>query len=128
MKTETKGDAVFEEWTAEELKAAFDRDEVVVIDVRTPQEYAFEHIEGALLAPMATFKPRNLPSQEGKPLVFHCGSGVRSRRVSEACLEAGFTKIAHLGGGFAAWKEAKLPYVAINPATGAPRVVDPKAG
>jgi rhodanese-related sulfurtransferase len=128
MQSESQGDAVFEEWTPEELKAAFDRDEVVVIDVRTPQEYAFEHIEGALLAPMATFKPRNLPTQDGKRLVFHCGSGVRSRRVSEACLEAGFTRIAHLAGGFGAWKEAKLPYVAINPATGAPRVVDPKNG
>jgi rhodanese-related sulfurtransferase len=51
---------------------------------------------------------------------------VRSRRVSEACLEAGFERIAHLAGGFGAWKAAKLPYVAINPATGAPRLVDPK--
>ncbi len=128
MRSETIGEAVFEEWEPDELKAAFDRNEVVVIDVRTPQEYAFEHIEGALLAPMATFKPRNLPGQEGKKLVFHCGSGVRSRRVSEACLEAGFHRIAHLAGGFTAWKEAKLPYVAINPATGAPRLVDPEAG
>jgi rhodanese-related sulfurtransferase len=128
MKTETKGGAVFEEWTPAELQAAFERDEVVIIDVRTPQEYAFEHIEGALLAPMATFKPRNLPTQDGKRLVFHCGSGVRSRRVSEACLEAGFERIVHLAGGFTAWKGAKLPYVAINPATGAPRRVDPTSG
>jgi len=128
MQTESRGDAVFEAWTPEELKAAFDRDEVAIVDVRTPQEYAFEHIEGAMLAPMATFKPRNLPSQEGKPLVFHCGSGVRSKRVADACLDAGFKRIAHLAGGFGAWKQAKLPYVAIDPATGAPRVIDPQAG
>lgn len=125
MQTETVGGAVFEQWEPAEVRAAFDRHEVVIIDVRTPQEYAFEHIEGALLAPMAMFKPQNLPSQEGKPIVFHCGSGVRSRRVAEACMEAGFTRIAHMTGGFTAWKEAKLPYVGINPATGAPRVVEP---
>ncbi len=127
MRSETIGEAVFEEWEPAELKAAFDRNEVVIIDVRTPQEFAFEHIEGALLAPMATFKPANLPSQQGKPIVFHCGSGVRSRRIAEACLAAGFERIAHLEGGFAAWRGAKLPYVAIDPATGAPRVVDPTA-
>jgi len=93
--------------------------------VRTPQEFAFEHIEGALLAPLATFQPRNLPGHTEKPLVFHCGSGLRSRRVAEACVAAGWTTVAHVEGGFAAWKAAKLPYVAIDVATGAQRRVDP---
>jgi rhodanese-related sulfurtransferase len=127
MKTETKGGAVFEEWTPAELQAAFERDEVVIIDVRTPQEYAFEHIEGALLAPMSFFKPESLPGQQAKPIVFHCGSGIRSRRVAEACAAAGFDRIAHLAGGFTAWKQAGLPYIAINPATGGPRVVPGQA-
>ena len=39
MKSETVGNAVFETWTAEEMAAAFNPNEVVVIDVRTPQEY-----------------------------------------------------------------------------------------
>lgn len=123
MKTETVGDAIFETWTAEELAAAFDRNEVVVIDVRTPQEYMFEHIEGALLMPMAFFNAAKLPGQSDKRIVFHCGSGVRSERVSRAAIAAGVTRIAHLEGGFAAWKAAKLPHIATNMATGAPQAV-----
>ncbi|MDX5402188.1 MAG: rhodanese-like domain-containing protein [Rhodobacterales bacterium] len=123
MKTEKIGDAVFETWTAQELAEAFDRNEVVVIDVRTPQEYMFEHIEGALLMPLAFFNARKLPGQSEKRIVFHCGSGVRSERVSRAALEAGIQHIAHLEGGFAAWKAAKLPYIGTNMATGAPQPV-----
>ncbi|SEA09900.1 rhodanese-like domain-containing protein [Rubrimonas cliftonensis] len=121
MKIEQTPTGVLEHWTAQELSQAFEQAEVVVIDVRTPQEYGFEHIEGALLAPMAQFKPSNLPTQTDKRIVFHCGSGVRSRRVAEACAAAGWTRTAHLEGGFAAWKAAGLPYLSIDPATGAPR-------
>lgn len=117
--------ATVENWTPERLKTAFDAGEVVIIDVRTPQEFSFEHIHGALLAPLATFEPRHLPAQEGKRLVFHCGSGVRSRKVAEACLAAGMQPVAHLDGGFAAWKTANMPYVAIDPATGGMRTVTP---
>ncbi len=128
MKTEDTQNGTLENWSAQELAAAFARNDVAIIDVRTPQEYAFEHIEGALLAPLATFDPQKLPSQEGKALVFHCGSGVRSRKVAEACLAAGITPVAHLEGGFGAWKAAKLPYVTIDPATGGNKRVDPAAG
>jgi rhodanese-related sulfurtransferase len=123
MKTETVGDAVFETWTAQELAEVFDRNEVVVIDVRTPQEYMFEHIEGALLMPLAFFNANKLPGQSDKRIVFHCGSGVRSERVARAAIAAGVTHIAHLEGGFGAWKAAKLPYIGTNMATGAPQPV-----
>lgn len=126
MHTEQLNGAPFEHWSPEEVFAALSRNEIVVIDVRTPQEYAFEHIEGVLLAPMATFQPQNLPTQDGKRIVFHCGSGVRSRRIATACAAAGMTPLAHLEGGFAAWKAAGLPYIATDPATGGIRHV-PKA-
>lgn len=123
MKTEKIDGTIFETWTAAELAEAFDRNEVVVIDVRTPQEYMFEHIEGALLMPMAFFNANKLPGQSDKRIVFHCGSGARSERVARAALAAGVTQIAHLDGGFGAWKAAKLPYVGTNMATGAPEVM-----
>lgn len=123
METLSVEDGTLEQWGPKELYEAFQRGEVAIIDVRTPQEFAFEHIKGALLSPLATFDPAALPSQEGKRLVFHCGSGVRSRRVAEACLRSGHDRVAHLEGGFSAWKGAGLPYVAIDPATGGQHVV-----
>lgn len=125
MKTESQIGATFETWTAAELRAAFDANKVVVIDVRTPQEFMFEHIPGALLMPLAFFDAAKLPGQSDKRIVFHCGSGVRSERVARAAMAAGVTQIAHLEGGFAAWKAAGLPYVGTNMATGAPQLVTP---
>jgi rhodanese-related sulfurtransferase len=118
MEQQAQDTGTLEYWTAEEVYNAFKNREIVLIDVRTPQEFAFEHIEGALLAPMATFKPENLPTQDGKRIVFHCGSGMRSGKVAAACADAGMTPIAHLDGGFAAWKKAAFPYVTTDPATG----------
>lgn len=123
MKTETVGAATFETWTVDELAQGIADNAVVVIDVRTPQEYMFEHIEGALLMPLAFFKPGALPGQSDKRIVLHCGSGIRSEKVSRAAIDAGITQIAHLEGGFGAWKAAKQPYIGTNMATGAPQRV-----
>lgn len=125
MTTDETQIGTLENWTPQQLKEAFEAGEVAIIDVRTPQEFAFEHIHGALLAPLATFEPRHLPAQDGKRLVFHCGSGVRSRKVAEACLAAGMRPVAHLEGGFGAWKAAGMPYVTIDPATGGMKTVTP---
>ncbi|MCM2561821.1 rhodanese-like domain-containing protein [Lutimaribacter sp. EGI FJ00015] len=126
MKSEKVGDATFETWTVDEVARAFDANEIVLIDVRTPQEYMFEHIEGALLMPLAFFKGDKLPDQGKKRIVFHCGSGVRSERVARAAIAAGVTPIAHMEGGFGAWKEAKKPFIGTNMATGAPQSVTPE--
>jgi rhodanese-related sulfurtransferase len=123
MKTEDVNGKPLESWTPEEVKAAQDRGEIVLIDVRTPQEYMMEHIEGALLMPMSFFDPDALPTEEGKRLVFHCGSGMRSGKVAKSYLEAGRDRAAHMEGGMGGWKQAKLPHVATDMATGAPKKV-----
>ncbi len=110
--------SVFEKLTPYEVQTRFACHEIVLIDVRTPQEYAFEHIPGAMLFPMATFDPRNLPMQAGKPIVLYCRSGRRSRILAEKCLDAGIDKIAHMEGGIKAWKEAGFPYFSVDPETG----------
>lgn len=104
----------------EDVAELFAAGKIVLIDVRTPVEYAFEHIRGALLSPLATFDTRHLPDQDRKPIVFHCGSGKRSRMVAEKCLAAGHKRVMHMAGGLAAWKKAGQPYIATNPSTGAP--------
>ena len=124
MKNETVDNAVLETWTVDEVADAFARDEIVLIDVRTPQEYMFEHVEGALLMPMSFFRADKLPGQSEKRIVFHCGSGVRSERVARAAIAAGMDHVAHMGGGMAAWKEGKQPYIGTNMATGAPQLVE----
>ena len=121
MQTEQLGAATFERWSPEEVKAARDAGEIVIIDVRTPQEFAFEHIEGAMNFPMAYFDAKALPGQSDKRIVLHCGSGIRSAKMAKVAAEAGFDVIAHLEGGFGAWKQAKLPFIGTDMASGAPK-------
>lgn len=121
MRSEETGGKVLEHWTPEDVAGALARREIVLIDVRTPAEYMMEHVRGALLAPMAGFDAAAMPDEGSKRIVFHCGSGIRSRKMAEAWLEAGHDRAAHLEGGFGAWKAAKLPYVGIDPATGGPK-------
>ena len=125
MKTEETTNGRLETWTTAEVAAALDAGEIALIDVRTPQEYMFEHIEGALLMPMAFFRADRLPSQQCKRLVFHCGSGARSEKVARRCLEEGFAPVAHMEGGFSEWKSAGQGYTGTDMASGAPKRVAP---
>lgn len=116
--------AQLENWTPEKVKAVLDAQEIVLIDVRTPPEYIMEHIDGALLMPMAFFRPEALPTQDGKRIVLHCGSGARSGKMAEITLKAGLSPLAHMEGGFGAWKQAGLPYTGTDMATGAPKAMN----
>lgn len=116
-------DIKVENWPPEQVKAALDNGEIMLVDVRTPQEYLFEHIEGAFLCPMADFRADLLPKQGDKRVVPHCGSGARSRKAAETCLAGHFDQIAHMEGGFGARKDKKLPYIGTDMATGAPKKI-----
>ena len=119
-KSEDLNGVTLDVFTPHEVKTMLDNGEAVLIDVRTVAEYAYEHVAGALLLPMNDFHPDRLPDQEAKRLIFHCGSGIRSRRVAEVARDAGFTRLAHMDGGFGAWKQSGLSYTTVDPATGGP--------
>jgi rhodanese-related sulfurtransferase len=123
MRSEKIGSGTLEHWTPEEVRDAYDRNAIVLIDVRSPQEFSVEKIDGALLSPITAFNPDKLPSQEGKRIVFYCGGGGRSRKAAALTLECGTDRIAHMEGGFGAWKKSGLPYVGTEAMTGAPTKV-----
>jgi rhodanese-related sulfurtransferase len=104
--------------TPHEVKERFDANQIVIVDVRTPVEYAFEHIPGAMLFPLSSFNPAKLPGPEGKPLVFHCGTGLRSTAAAKKCIAAGVLEVVHIEGGLGAWKMAGLAFATIDPPTG----------
>ena len=91
---------------------------ILLIDVREPHEYEAERIHGALLYPLSTFDPKALPDAGGRKVVFQCGSGMRSAKAVAACQAAGLPFDSHLRGGIKAWKEAGLPTIQTDPATG----------
>src|SRR5579872_6322117 len=122
-KQETQMDSKLQlhEMTPTEVHHALHRREIVLIDVREPQEYVTERIHGALLFPLSSFDPRALPVGD-RPVVLHCGSGKRSAMAVAKCIEAGVPVTSHMKGGIMAWKHARHPTITLDPNTGA--VVD----
>ena len=100
-----------EELTAEQVQRRLARYEIVLVDVREPNEYFAERIPGALLLPLSCFDPQALPVSEDRPVVLHCGSGKRSATAVNLCLNVGVSVTAHLKGGIDAWKAASLPVI-----------------
>jgi rhodanese-related sulfurtransferase len=89
--------------------------DTVIVDLRDPREIEREgRIPGAFHCPRGMLEfwidpasPYAKPIfQEDKKFVFHCASGWRSALAAKAAKEMGLKPVAHIGGGFAAWREA----------------------
>jgi rhodanese-related sulfurtransferase len=92
--------------------------QILLIDVREPDEYANQRIPGALLYPLSTLDAAYLPPDDSRRVVFQCGSGKRSAIAAKSRLAAGATRAAHLAGGIGAWIAAGLPVIRLDAATG----------
>ena len=97
--------------TPQQVKAALAAREILLIDVREPDEFAVEKIAGALNVPLSSFDPAALPDAGGKTIVLQCAGGKRSAMAVHQCRKAGQDIETHLAGGLAAWKAAGLPTV-----------------
>ncbi len=71
----------------------------IVIDVRTPEEFASGHIQGAVNIPLAELE-RTIASvvpEKSTPLFVHCQSGGRSARAKATLSKLGYTHVTDLG-------------------------------
>lgn len=98
--TTVEDNKAYHKITAEEAKKMIDKGGVTVIDVRTEEEYAKEHIPGALLLPnesIGSEPPAELPDKDAV-LLLHCRTGVRSRLASEKLIKLGYKQVYDFGG------------------------------
>ena len=72
----------------------------IILDVRTPEEFADKHIPGAINVPnetIGTEEISELPDKDQLVLVY-CRSGNRSKQASEKLVALGYTNIVEFGG------------------------------
>ena len=81
----------------------------LIVDVREPQEFASERIEGAVLIPMSQFAARHAELPRDRPLVMQCHSGSRSSSATMYLVGRGWTDVRNLDGGIVAWMRDGLP-------------------
>lgn len=84
-----------------------------VLDVRTPQEFARAHIEGATLIPVQVLRGRiaQLDAPKDEPLFVYCQTGNRSTVAAQMLNDAGFTRVVNLRRGIVEWVREGRPVV-----------------
>ena len=107
--------AAVETLPAAELAALVAAGDAIVIDVRTPAEFAESRLPGALNAPLGTFDPATIPMDAERETILYCGSSRRSGIAATALSEYLRTTVRHLQGGIQAWNEAGLETIADAP-------------
>ena len=91
---------------------------VIIVDIRDPREIerdgripgAFACTRGMLefwIDPASPYAKAIF--QEDKKFVFHCAGGLRSALAAKTAQDMGLKPVAHMGGGFAAWRDAGGP-------------------
>ena len=107
-----------ENLTVEQVAAELDKGDVVLVDLRESEE---RRQHGGI--PSAVHAPRGMLEFYADPttpyhrnefdpacrVILHCASGGRSALAADTLQQMGYTNVAHLDGGFTAWKEAGQP-------------------
>lgn len=85
--------------------------EAILIDVRTPGEYAQGHLANALSIDIYAddFKSRISKLDKTKPVFVYCKAGSRSSSAVDIMEDMGFKEIYDLSGGITAWQKANKP-------------------
>jgi len=105
-------------YSVEEARALHGREDVMFIDIRDVRELEREGvIPGAFHAPRGVLEFWVCPESpyhqkvfdQDKHLVLFCAAGWRSALATKTLQDMGLDKVAHIDGGFGAWKSAGAP-------------------
>lgn len=80
--------------------------QTVILDVRTPKEYAEGHIPGAVLIPLYELAERMREVPKDRPIYIICHSGQRSLQAVKFLMSQGYSQVFHVSQGMAKWQGA----------------------
>ena len=112
-------------YSMDEVKAAMAEDKIILFDIRDIRELqkqgklpGAEHTPRGMLEfwvdPESPYH-KEIFAQEDKEFVFYCGSAWRSALAAKALQDMGMENIAHMDGGFKAWKDAENEIEMLEP-------------
>jgi rhodanese-related sulfurtransferase len=113
-----EANAAIETLSIDAAKALHGRDDVVLVDIRDPRELERDgKVPGAFHCPRGMLEfwidpesPYAKPLfQEDKKFVFFCAGGMRSALAAKTAQDMGLKPVAHIEGGFGAWKKTGGP-------------------
>lgn len=104
-------DSIDSNITADALLNHPQKDQILILDVRTPQEFDDGHIPGAINIPHTELSDKldQVITHKHKPVVVYCQSGRRASVAQSILTKAGFDQVLHLEGDIADWKAGGYP-------------------
>jgi rhodanese-related sulfurtransferase len=102
----------------DEGRQLFERQQVVMFDIREADEHATGVAAGARLLPMSQLQQRlnEIPKDPAQPVLIICNTQNRSSKVVQALKEAGWHNVRYVYGGMSTWARNGWPMV--KPAAG----------
>ncbi len=99
-KVTTSESISYQKITAEEAKKIIDSENVIILDVRTQEEYNEGHIKNAILLPDTeiTSKAYEVLKDKDAKILVYCRSGRRSAQASKKLINMGYTNVYDFGG------------------------------
>mmetsp|Transcript_6156 Transcript_6156/g.13653 ORF Transcript_6156/g.13653 Transcript_6156/m.13653 type:complete len:177 (+) Transcript_6156:71-601(+) len=85
-------DAAFNEFL-DEAAEFISQEGCVLLDVRTPEEFAEGHVEGSINIPVQELSGRVGEVPAGRPVAVYCAAGVRSKMAQSILYKSGFTDV-----------------------------------
>lgn len=113
-----EANAQIETMSVQQVADAMKSGDVVLVDIRDPREIerdgkipgAFSCTRGMLEFWIDPASPYAKPVfQDDKKFIFHCAGGLRSALAAKTADDMGLKPVAHMAGGFGAWRDAGLP-------------------
>lgn len=86
--------------TVDKAKEMIEKEDVIIIDVRTEDEYNTSHIKNAILIPNETIGNEKLKevSNLNQKIIIYCRSGARSKKAAMKLINIGYKNVYDMGG------------------------------
>lgn len=107
----------------DQARAELEAGKAMMIDIREAQEHATGVAQGVVLLPMSQVAQRvsEIPKRADQAVLLICNTQNRSRAVTEALQEQGFTNIRYVNGGMSEWAKRGWPMVKPQDLVGPPK-------
>jgi rhodanese-related sulfurtransferase len=98
--------------TAQEATSLINKENAIVVDIRSKDEYQKGHIVNAkniTLSQIEEGKLAGIESHKNSPIILVCDSGAGTSSAATKLVKAGFTQVHNLLAGMNGWQSANLP-------------------
>ena len=105
--------ARYREVSSSEAVEIINKEQPVILDVRTPGEYSRGHLQNAVLIPVQQLQGRlgDLAAYKDREILIYCASGNRSTVASKILIDNGFKQIVNLRYGIYDWAKKNYPVI-----------------